>query len=71
MSDLTIKTNRRWRDFVYRHDVPAKVLADQFDYQDGEDVIDGFFCYRGRWYHSAFPGLSERPFNQGETLCHA
>ena len=51
MSDLTIKTNRRWRDFVYRHDVPAKVLADQFDYQDGEDVIDGFFCYRGRWYH--------------------
>ena len=51
MSDLTIKTNRRWRDFVYRHDVPAKVLADQFDYQDAEDVVDGFFCYRGYWYH--------------------
>ena len=51
MSDVTIKTNRRWRDLVYRHDVPAKVLADQFDYQDAEDIIDGFLCYRGRWYH--------------------
>ena len=48
---VTIKTDNRWRDLVYRHDVPAKVLADEFDYQDGEEILDGFFRYRGRWYH--------------------
>ena len=48
---VTIKTNNQWRDLVYRHDVPAKVLADQFDYQDAEEVLDGFFHYHGEWYH--------------------
>jgi hypothetical protein len=48
---LTIKTDHKWRDLVYRADVPAKVLADQFDYQDAEKVLDGFFCYRRNWYH--------------------
>lgn len=48
---VTIKTNNQWRDLVYRADVPAKVLADQFDYQDADDTTDGFFCYRGHWYH--------------------
>ena len=48
---VTIKTDHKWRDLVYRCDVPAKVLADQFDYQDASEVTDGFFCYRGYWYH--------------------
>jgi len=48
---VTIKTDHKWRDLVYRHDVPAKVLASQFDYQNPDDAIDGFFCYRGYWYH--------------------
>jgi hypothetical protein len=48
---ITIKTNRQWRDLVYRSDVPADVLASEFDYQDAEDVLDGFFRYRGHWYH--------------------
>jgi hypothetical protein len=48
---LTIKTDHKWRDLVYRFDVPAKVLADQFDYQDAEEILDGFFYYRGYWYH--------------------
>jgi hypothetical protein len=48
---LTIKTNHQWRDLVYRNDVPAKVLADDFDYQNPEETLDGFFCYRGHWYH--------------------
>lgn len=51
MSELTIRTNHAWRDFVYRSDVPAKVLESEFDYQDEEDTLDGFFCYRGCWYH--------------------
>jgi len=48
--NVTIKTNNHWRQFVYRYDVPSKVLADQFDYLS-DDVIDGFFKYRGNWYH--------------------
>lgn len=50
MSNLTIVTNRQWRNFVYRADVPADVLASEFDWTD-EDESDGFFCYRGEWYH--------------------
>jgi hypothetical protein len=45
-----IKTNRHWREFVYRWEVPEDVLRDEFDWTD-EDTIDGFFCYRGFWYH--------------------
>lgn len=48
---VTIKTNHQWRDLVYRSDVPAKVLADQFDYHGEDEGLDGFFCYRGYWYH--------------------
>lgn len=48
---ITIKTDHKWKPFVYRHDVPSKVLTSQFDYQDAEDVLDGFFRYRGYWYH--------------------
>lgn len=46
-----ITTDRKWKPFRYSHDVPARVLASQFDYQDRDDVTDGFFCYRGAWYH--------------------
>ena len=46
-----IKTNHQWRPFTYRTEVPAAVLERQFDYQDPEDVVDGFLCYRGTWYH--------------------
>ena len=48
---MRIISNHQWRDFTYRYDVPASVLADQFDYQDAEEALDGFFCYRGCWYH--------------------
>ena len=49
-------TNNHWRQFVYRDDVPAAVLADQFDWTDKDhtehgDYSDGFFQYRGFWYH--------------------
>jgi hypothetical protein len=48
---ITVKTNRHWRDLVYRQDVPADILASDFSYQNPEEALDGFFCYRGRWYH--------------------
>ena len=48
---MKIITNHHWRQFTYRHDVPQSVLDDQFDYQDADKVFDGFFCYRGVWYH--------------------
>lgn len=47
---IKIRTDNQWHDFVYRYDVPASVLADQFDWLD-EDTDDGFFRYRGYWYH--------------------
>jgi hypothetical protein len=51
MAEVTVRTDRKWKQFKYRDEVPKKVLADQFDYQD-EDVIDGYFKYRGYWYHT-------------------
>ena len=48
---VTIKTNNQWRDLVYRSDVPAGVLRDQFDHLSEEEVSDGFFFYRNYWYH--------------------
>lgn len=50
---LTIKTNHQWRDLVYRSDVPAKVLEDQFSHLSEDDAPDGFFCYRDYWYHTS------------------
>lgn len=47
---MKITTNNHWRSFVYRYDVPEKVLKDDFDYQD-ETVVCGFFQYKGTWYH--------------------
>ena len=48
---MIVTTNNHPRQFVNRCEVPAKVLADQFDYQDPETVCDMFFKYRGTWYH--------------------
>lgn len=50
---LKIKTNNQWRPFKYRHDVPAKVLAKQFDWTNPEEYSDHFICYRRHWYHIA------------------
>lgn len=49
---LTIRTNNHDRQFIYKYDVPAEVLADQFAYLD-EDVTDGFFNYHNTWYHTS------------------
>lgn len=47
-----VYTNNHWRDFTYRSDVPEAVLKSDFDWTT-EDDIDGFFCYKGVWYHTS------------------
>jgi hypothetical protein len=59
---IKVRTDHKWRQFTYRYDVPAKVLASQFDYHrctnecapDECDCLplDGFFEYLGTWYHT-------------------
>ena len=51
MSDLTIKTDNKWKPFRYRYEVPPSVLEDDFDYLDEDEGFDHFFEYRGNWYH--------------------
>lgn len=53
MSKLVIKTDGKWKDFVYGYEVPPKIMASQFDYlKDGEES-DGFFKYKGTWHHTS------------------
>lgn len=44
-------TNNHWRQFRYRNEVPESVLASEFEHLDEEEGFDGFFEYRGTWYH--------------------
>lgn len=58
MPEIKITTNRQWRAFKSRDEVPAKVLASQFDWtneahEKSGDYSDGFLEYRGVWYHLA------------------
>lgn len=48
---VKVTSNHQWRDFSYRHEVPQEVLDDEFDYQDEDEVFDGYFFYKGSWYH--------------------
>lgn len=51
MSDLTVKTDRKWRNFKYGYEVPKSVLTSQFDYLEDDAAGGGFIHYRRRWYH--------------------
>lgn len=46
---LNIITNNQYRELLDSHDVPKKVLKDNFDHL--EECDHGFFKYRGNWYH--------------------
>lgn len=50
---MKIKTNKHWRSFKSRHEVPAKILKSEFDWLNPDDYgwDDGFIHYRGWWYH--------------------
>mgnify|MGYP003659991995 CR=1 FL=1 len=49
---MTIKiiTNNHNRPFIYRHDVPQRVLNADLDWTS-EDEYDGYIHYKGTWYH--------------------
>jgi hypothetical protein len=56
MNDMKISTNNQWREFKRRDEVPAEILAGQFDWtikanEEHDDYSDGFLEYRGTWYH--------------------
>lgn len=55
---MKIRTNNHWRQFKYRDEVPTDILANQFDWTAKDHAehgsySDGFFEYRGFWYHTA------------------
>lgn len=49
--ETTISTDHKWKQFRYRYEVPARVLADQFDHLAEEESSDTFILYRKHWYH--------------------
>jgi hypothetical protein len=53
MSQIIVKTDRKWKQFVYGGDVPKRVLAAQFDYLDDAESQDGFFKYKNTWHHTS------------------
>ncbi len=52
MAEVKVKTDKKWKDFVYRHDVPEKILKNEFDWLD-EEQEDGFLKFLGTWYHTS------------------
>lgn len=50
---VLIRTDDKWKDFVYGYDVPKRVLAAQFDHLDDAAEQDGFFKYNNTWYHTS------------------
>ncbi len=62
MSELTIITNHNHRCFLYGHEVPEAIMADQFDHLDEGEQHDGFIHYRNYWYHvSDFMRIANHP----------
>lgn len=47
---MEITSNKHWRQFKYAHEVPAETL-EWYDWLDENEKVDGWFNYRGHWYH--------------------
>jgi len=45
---IEVKTDNKWKDFLYRSDVPEKVLKDDFGWCEDDD---GFLKYKNSYYH--------------------
>ena len=50
-SVLNIRTDDKWKDFVYGADVPEKVRRDWFDWVDDAESDSYFIKYKNSWYH--------------------
>tara|TARA_R110000803_G_scaffold158426_2_gene222709 strand:- start:1492 stop:1767 length:276 start_codon:yes stop_codon:yes gene_type:complete len=45
-------TNHHWRDFLYQGEVPAEVIAEDYDHlTEDYGLSDGWIKYRGEWSH--------------------
>lgn len=64
---MNIKTDNKWKRFRYRSEVPAKVLENEFNYQNEAEAQDGFILYRRSYYHlDSFMVISDSsPFPKG------
>jgi len=64
MSNATIVTDHKWKQFKYGYEVPKKVLADQYEHLDDAESQDGFIYSNRRWLHTSdFMRISEHsPF---------
>ena len=65
---MKVITNNNWRNFCYRDEVPEKVLQNDFDWTKDDfiqygDYADGFFQYKGTWYHIDEFMANSYPFN--------
>jgi hypothetical protein len=60
---VLVVTDNKWKPFLYREDVPKRVLGEQFDWLDA-DTVDGFIRYQGGYYHtSMFERIVKGTFN--------
>lgn len=48
---VKVTSDNRWHDFKYRNEVPKAVLEREFDWLGEDEGDDGFFRYKGTWYH--------------------
>ncbi|GMV19996.1 MAG: hypothetical protein AMXMBFR56_82200 [Polyangiaceae bacterium] len=48
---LNIRTDDKWKDFVYGADVPEKVRRSEFDWLEDAEGDDHFIKYKNSWYH--------------------
>lgn len=60
---LKIITDNKTKQFKTREDVPGFILASRFSYLEDGEGNDGFFQYRGEWYH-----VSDFMINPGITF---
>lgn len=66
MSELSIKTDNKWKNFKYFNEVPSRVLKRQFAHLEEGEADDGFFKFKGYWYHlSDFMTASGNPALKG------
>ena len=68
--NITVISDNKWRNFLYRNEVPQKILHDRFSYLNEENGgFDGYFKYRDWWYHTSdFSRFNSFDKGEGDTI---
>lgn len=53
MGNLNITTNNQERFFLYKYEVPTKILEENFSHLPEDDCLDGWIKYRNVYYHTS------------------